>query len=96
MHSCTPRTRRRCGRGAKIGPLFADDPAAADELYAALAAFVPGEPVFIDVPENHAQAMALAHRRDMSEVFGCARMYLGPPPRLAHERVYGITTFELG
>jgi hypothetical protein len=30
------------------------------------------------------------------EVFGCARMYLGPPPALAHRRIFGVTTFELG
>ena len=32
----------------------------------------------------------------MQAVFGCARMYLGPFPRIAHERVFGVTTFELG
>jgi hypothetical protein len=32
----------------------------------------------------------------MVEVFGCARMYLGPAPALAHEHVFGVTTFELG
>lgn len=32
----------------------------------------------------------------MSEVFGCARMYLGPFPAVAQERVFGVTTFELG
>jgi hypothetical protein len=29
-------------------------------------------------------------------VFGCARMYLGPVPDIAHGRVFGVTTFELG
>lgn len=48
------------------------------------------------MPERNAEAMALAARHGMSEVFGCARMYLGPPPTLAHERVFGVTTFELG
>jgi len=32
----------------------------------------------------------------MVEVFGCARMYLGPPPDIARRRIFGITTFELG
>jgi hypothetical protein len=32
----------------------------------------------------------------MEEVFGTARMYLGDPPALAHERIFGVTTFELG
>jgi len=87
---------RRCGRGAKVGPLFADDAPTAEALYTSLAAFVPGEPVFIDVPEINAWATALTARHGMREVFGCARMYLGPAPRIDESRVYGITTFELG
>jgi hypothetical protein len=87
---------RRCGEGCKIGPLFADDAEAAEVLYARLAAFAAGGPLFLDVPENHPAAMALAHRHGMTEVFGCARMYLGPEPGLVHARIFGITTFELG
>jgi hypothetical protein len=87
---------RRCGVGAKIGPLYADDAETAEALYTSLAAFVPNEPVFIDVPEVNAWAMSLARRHEMVEVFGCARMYLGPRPRVADARIYGVTTFELG
>ncbi|MBF6988027.1 GNAT family N-acetyltransferase [Cupriavidus sp. IK-TO18] len=87
---------RRCGEGCKIGPLFADDAEAAEALYERLAAFASGGPLFLDVPENHPAAMALAHRHGMAEVFGCARMYLGPAPGLVHKRIFGITTFELG
>jgi hypothetical protein len=32
----------------------------------------------------------------MVEVFGCARMYLGPFPDSDGLRVFGVTTFELG
>jgi GNAT superfamily N-acetyltransferase len=87
---------RRCGIGGKIGPLFADDADVAEALYTALAAYLPGEPVYLDVPEINAWAMGLAQRHQMVEVFGRVRMYLGPRPRLAESRVYGITTFELG
>lgn len=87
---------RRCALGARIGPLFADDADVAESLYSALAAFAPDEPVFLDVPEVNAWAMALARRHRMHEVFGTARMYLGQPPRVAESRVYGVTTFELG
>jgi hypothetical protein len=52
--------------------------------------------LFLDAPENNPAAMALVQRHRMTEVFGCARMYLGPPPALAHERIFGVTTFELG
>jgi hypothetical protein len=87
---------RRCGRGIKIGPLFADDGDAAEALYDGLTGLAPGEPAFIDVPEDNAAALALAHSRGMVEVFGTARMYAGPAPALRHDRIFGITTFELG
>ncbi len=87
---------RACRTGYKIGPLFAADPAIADDLFRGLAAFAPGEPVFLDVPENNPAALALAARHALTEVFGCARMYYGPPPDLPHQEIYGVTTFELG
>lgn len=87
---------RRCREGCKIGPLFADDALAANALYAQLARFAAGGPLFLDAPENNPAAMALVRQHEMVEVFGCARMYLGPPPALRHERIFGITTFELG
>lgn len=87
---------RRCRQGHKIGPLFADGAATADALFRGLCAFAPGETVVLDVPENNPQAMALARRHALREVFGCARMYHGPPPALPHGEIYGVTTFELG
>ena len=87
---------RRCREGCKIGPLFADDSHYAENLYTALAAFAPSEPVFLDTPENNAAAITLAKKFAMQEVFGCARMYLGPAPSVATDRIYGVTTFELG
>jgi ribosomal protein S18 acetylase RimI-like enzyme len=87
---------RRCGVGAKIGPLFADDGETAERLFASLSTLVPGEPVFLDVPEINAAAVALVRRQGMRDVFGCARMYVGAPPRLRDDRIFGVTTFELG
>ncbi|WP_460156756.1 GNAT family N-acetyltransferase [Pseudomonas sp. S2_H10] len=87
---------RRCREGCKIGPLFADDARAANALYSRLAQFALGGPLFLDAPQNNPAAMALVQQQAMTEVFGCARMYLGPPPAIAHERVFGVTTFELG
>ena len=87
---------RRCGEGCKIGPLFADDTSAADALYAHLARFALGGPLYLDAPENNPAAMAFVAQHGMVELFGCARMYLGPSPDLAHERIFGVTTFELG
>lgn len=87
---------RACRAGYKVGPLFADTPAAAERLFQALSAAVPGEPLFLDVPEPNADAVALVARHGMREVFGTARMYSRSVPALPLERIYGITTFELG
>jgi GNAT superfamily N-acetyltransferase len=87
---------RRCVEGYKIGPLFADNAEAAQTLFTPLAAFAGEHPVFIDAPENNPAALALVQRCGMVEVFGCARMYLGAVPDIAHQQVFGVTTFELG
>jgi len=87
---------RPCLRGHKIGPLFADDASAANDLFRALAGQVPGEPIFLDVPENNPAALAIARLHNMTEVFGCARMYYGAKPDLPEQQVFAVTTFELG
>jgi ribosomal protein S18 acetylase RimI-like enzyme len=87
---------RRCREGCKIGPLFADDTQSAKALYTRLAAFAANGSLYLDVPENNLAAIELVRQFGMIEVFGCARMYLGPSPALAHARIFGVTTFELG
>ena len=87
---------RPCQQGYKIGPLFAATAEIADSLYRGLADHARGETVFLDVPENNPAALALAARHGLREVFGCARMYYGPPPRLPDREIFGVTTFELG
>lgn len=87
---------RRCRDGCRIGPLFADDQAGARQLLNELFAFAGHGRVFIDVPENNPEALALVKALDMEEVFGCSRMYLGPFPELEYRRVFGVTTLELG
>ena len=87
---------RPCVDGCKIGPLFADDGAAADTLFQALAATVPGSRITLDCPEPNRAACSLAERHGLQPVFETARMYRGPNPRLPLDRIFGITTFELG
>ena len=83
--------------GHKIGPLVAEDPAAAEALAAALLAHLPpGDQVFLDVPEPQREAVALAGRLGLAPVFETARMYTGAAPALRLDRIYGVTTFELG
>ena len=88
---------RQCRQGFKIGPLFADDAAVAEALYLALARHAgDSAPVYLDVPEVNAAASRLAGKYAMRRVFATARMYTGEPPRMALDRVFGVTTFELG
>jgi GNAT superfamily N-acetyltransferase len=88
---------RACLEGTKIGPLFADDPAIAESLLDAVKATLPeGATVIMDVPEPNAMALALAEANGMIPVFETARMYRGGDPGLPIDRVFGITTFELG
>jgi GNAT superfamily N-acetyltransferase len=88
---------RPCRSGHKVGPLFADTPAISESLYAALAAHAAqGAKVQLDLPEPNKEAIALAQRHGMRPVFQTARMYTGPVPALPLQRIYGITTFELG
>ncbi len=82
--------------GMRIGPLFADSPAIAEALLAHILDRCHGMPVHVDVPECNPAAIALAARFGMREIFGCAKMTLGTPPRLPWPRIYGVTSFELG
>jgi ribosomal protein S18 acetylase RimI-like enzyme len=87
---------RPCREGSKIGPLFAQDGTAARALFAALLAEAPPGPVFLDLPEPNADAVAMATAAGMTPAFETARMYAGSPPDLPLARIYGITSFELG
>jgi hypothetical protein len=86
---------RPCRAGRKIGPLVADDRAAAEVVFAALLGEAGGE-VFLDVPQPNRAALALAEAHGLKPVFETARMYSGPIRDVALGRVFGVTTFELG
>lgn len=87
---------RPCREGHKIGPLFADDAGTAERLFLALAAEAGDGPVILDPPEPNAAAIALCKKYGMEPVFETARMYRGEAPTLPLDRIFGITTFELG
>lgn len=88
---------RTCRSGYKIGPLFSDSPLSAEHLFLALKAQTPeGAPVFLDVPEVNPAAITLVKRHNMTAAFETARMYTGKSPELPLNRLYGMTTFELG
>lgn len=88
---------RLCHKGYKIGPLFADQPSLAEVLFVALQSTVAaGTPIYLDVPEINVAAVNLAEKYQMKRVFETARMYTQTPPELPYDRLFGVTTFELG
>ncbi len=89
---------RPCVEGMKIGPLFADGPEIADAILHSLLAAAPGVPAVIDMPDATANphAQELVRRHGLTEVFSTARMYTKAAPTLRLDRVYGVTSLELG
>ena len=87
---------RPCRNGCKIGPLFADDRTVAEAVLSALLASVGDGEIFLDVPSINSDAVALAQDLGLTPSFETARMYTGAIRPLRLERVFGVTTFELG
>lgn len=52
--------------------------------------------LYLDIPEVNSFALELVKRHNMKVVFNTARMYKGAAPELPVEKIFGITTFELG
>ncbi|GAB1372459.1 GNAT family N-acetyltransferase [Candidatus Kapaibacterium sp.] len=89
-------TIRQCRKGYKIGPLFADNEIIANELFKALSGIAVDELIYLDVSLINKVAVKLADRYEMKKVFETIRMYTISQPDIQMEKVFGITSFELG
>lgn len=88
---------RPCRRGWKIAPLVAEKRDDAEAVVAALLASAgEGAEVFLDVPAINQEGIALAQSLGLVPVFETARMYTGAIRELRIDKVFGITSFELG
>jgi len=87
---------RKAATGYKVCPLFADDATIAEALYRACLQTVQGASLFLDIPMVNEAAKALVASYEATYVFECARMYYGNPPTVAMDKIFGVTTFELG
>lgn len=87
---------RRLKEGYKVCPLFADNAAIAEELYKACLNAAIGSSLIMDIPVTNTEAVNLMKKYDANYIFECARMYHGTPPDLPINKIFGITTFELG
>ncbi len=88
---------RKCRHGYKIGPLFSNSAEIAYKLFLALNNSVEaGEKIYLDTPQVNKYAVELAKKHDMNKVFETARMYTKFEPDIDTNKIFGVTTFELG
>jgi len=88
---------RRCRKGFKVGPLFADTKEIAFVLFERMRIFVgKNNLIYLDVPEPNKDAVALAKESGMKPMFETARMYTKNIPKTPLTKVFGVTTFEVG
>jgi GNAT superfamily N-acetyltransferase len=88
---------RACQEGHKVGPLIAPDLEGALQLLAALATAAGATRLILDIPEINPLGATLAQELAAETAFECARMLRGAPlAPLDLDRLWGITTFELG
>lgn len=87
---------RKTINGYKVGPLFADNQKIADAILTSLLKTIPGEIFFLDTPEPNTSALALSATYKMEPCFKTLRMYRNGSPQIDLNKIFGITTFELG
>ena len=87
---------RKCVTGYKIGPLFADNKIIAENLFKKLNNYAVGSSIFIDIPEVNREAFELVNKYKMKPMFETARMYTKRMPIIDLNKVFSVTTFELG
>lgn len=87
---------RQCISGYKIGPLFAEDGATAEKLFLACCGVAADSPIYFDIPELNKEALRIAEKYKLQPVFDTARMYKNGHHDFPVEKVFGVTSFELG
>ncbi|WP_330203287.1 GNAT family N-acetyltransferase [Cyanobacterium sp. Dongsha4] len=88
---------RVCDSGYKIAPLFADNISFAESIFVGLQSKIPeGKTYYLDIPEVNHQANILVDKYDLNLVFETARMYNKEIPSLPVDKIFGVTSFELG
>jgi predicted N-acetyltransferase YhbS len=84
-------------RAGYVGPLIADDPAAARDLLAAALVRLGGGPVFLDINTEYPGAADLVRRHGFARQRELLRMRLRPPARAGQSRrVFAIAGPEVG
>jgi GNAT superfamily N-acetyltransferase len=86
---------RRTGLGIRVGPVFASEAGVARALILSLAR-ESAERIAVDVPMPNLLAIEMLTELGLTPEFETARIYRGGIPELPLDRVFGITSLELG
>jgi GNAT superfamily N-acetyltransferase len=86
---------RRTGLGIRVGPVFASEAGVARALILSLAR-ESAERISVDVPMPNLLAIEMLTELGLTPEFETARIYRGGIPELPLDRVFGITSLELG
>ncbi|MCL1804849.1 MAG: GNAT family N-acetyltransferase [Clostridiales bacterium] len=87
---------RRCRKGWRLGPVFADDYDRAEELIRHFAVKTVAESVYMDVAETNVQSIKLGFAMGMTPWEARLKMYKGEQEREPLERIFGFTTVDIG
>ncbi len=88
---------RKCRSWYKIGPLFADSLSVAEALFQGLSSSVEkGSEIGMDIPEVNNKALDFAAEHNLSEAFRLGRMYTQTPPNIDLQKIFSVTSYELG
>jgi GNAT superfamily N-acetyltransferase len=87
---------RRCRQGWRLGPVFAQHHALAEEILRHLALKTIGESVYIDITEANVQSIRLAFAMGMIPWGARLRLYKGDQPPQPLDKIYGFTTLDIG
>ena len=82
---------------SKAGESTAEfDKIIAENLFKKLNNYAVGSSIFIDIPEVNREAFELVNKYKMKPMFETARMYTKRMPIIDLNKVFSVTTFELG
>ena len=87
---------RKSVEGFKIAPLFSENQAIAEKLLLALSTYANNNNIYIDVPDLNREAISLVTSYQMELIFECVRMYTHQPPLLNWNKIFGVTSLEIG
>ena len=87
----------KTNEGYKVAPLFADDIEIAKKILEGLITCIKtNERIFIDIPDINVSGESLIKHYGFSRGFSVLRMYKGKTPNFDNQKMFGLTTLEIG